>query len=65
MPKTDKTHVTVVLEREDAWNLALLLKRLTFDDLLANAQDRAEAEAIRTAIEHAQKELSEAGIAPR
>lgn len=60
-----KKTVTVVLDSNDAWNLALFLKRVTFDEIRANAQDADEADAIRTAIAHTQALLAEGGVAPR
>lgn len=65
-PKT-KTQETIVLEleRNDAWNLALLLKRITHTEISANAQDASETEAIKDAIYRFQKSLAELGIAPR
>ena len=57
--------ISVVLTRDDAWNLALFLKRVGWNEIRENAQDDAEAEAIRTANERAQAALAEAGYAPR
>lgn len=55
----------VELEREEAWALALLLKRLTWDEIRRCAVDDGEARIIRVAIERVQAGLSEIGVKPR
>jgi hypothetical protein len=65
MIPVENKSISVVLNRDDAWNLALFLKRVGWDEIRANAQDDAEAQAIRAAIERMQGALAEAGYAPR
>ena len=60
----DKT-VTVTLMHDDAWNLAVFLKRVGWDEIQANAKDNDEAAALRNAIERAQAALADAGVTPR
>lgn len=60
-----KRTVTVTIDRDAAWHLALLLKRLGWSEVRACAQDDAEAEDIRAAIEAFEAELRDRGIAPR
>lgn len=61
MPET----VSITLSRNDAWLLAQLLKRLTHAELEACSQDAAELEAMQAAVTSTQRELAEAGCAPR
>jgi hypothetical protein len=65
---TDQTKtVSLALELTDAeaWNLAQFLKRVGFADFRSNAQDEAEAYAMRDAADRVAVALREAGYAPR
>lgn len=53
------------MEREEAWALALLLKRLTWDSIRECAQCDEEARIMVIAVERAQTALAERGIKPR
>lgn len=55
----------VELTDAEAWNLAQFLKRVGFSDFRANAQDDAEAYAMRDAAERVRRALAEAGYSPR
>ncbi len=60
--------VRVTMEFESdtqAWLLAMWLKRVGWQEIRGNAQDDDEAYLMREAIERAQKELADAGFAPR
>lgn len=57
--------LTAHLEREEAWALALLLKRLTWDHVRSCAQDDGEARVMMDAIRHMQQSLADIGCAPR
>lgn len=57
--------LNVELTDAEAWNLAQFLKRVRFSDFRANAQDDAEAYAMRDAAERVRHALTEAGYAPR
>lgn len=60
--------VRVTMEFESdtqAWLLAMWLKRVGWQEIRGNAQDDDEAYLMREAIERAQKELADAGYAPR
>jgi hypothetical protein len=58
-------YVSLSLDPETAWNLALFLKRLTLTEIRANAQDEDEAQVIGCALEHVEKLLRDEGVAPR
>lgn len=62
-PKT--IALAVELTDAEAWNLAQFLKRVGFSDFRANAQDDAEAYAMRDAADRIRVALAEAGYAPR
>ena len=65
---TEQTRaVTLAVELTDAqaWNLAQFLKRVGFSDFRTNAQDDAEAYAMRDATDRVRVALAEAGYAPR
>lgn len=66
---TDDTTKTVTLSLEltddQAWNLAQFLKRAGFSDFRANAQDDAEAYAMRDAADRVRVALADVGYAPR
>ena len=62
----DKTvNLSACLTDEQAWNLAQFLKRAGFSDFRSNAQDEAEAYAMRDAAEIVRRALANAGYAPR
>ena len=60
-----QTTLRVEMEREEAWALALLLKRLTWDEIRSCAVDNAEALVIREAIARVQSGLADIGVRPR
>lgn len=57
--------LTVELTDDQAWHLALFVKRLAYVDFRANAQDEAEAQTIGKAVARLQDALTQAGYAPR
>lgn len=59
--------VTVKLALPDAQALALaqFVKRVGWTEIRANAADNYEADLMRDAIAHLQRQLAEAGYAPR
>lgn len=62
-PKT--VSVTVELTDAEAYHLAQFLKRVTFQDFMANAQDKDEAHAMCGAAERVRLAFAQAGYAPR
>ncbi len=57
--------ITVQLDADAAWQLAQFAKRVGFSDFRSNAQDDAEAYAMRDAMDKVALALREAGFAPR
>lgn len=57
--------ISCFLSDAEAWNLAQFLKRVGFSDFRTNAQDDAEAYAMRDAADRVRVALAEAGYAPR
>lgn len=57
--------LTLELTDTEAWNLAQFLKRVGLSDFRSNAQDDAEAYAMRDAAERLRMALATAGYAPR
>lgn len=61
-----RTQITIEFDNEQqAYLMALFLKRLTFDDIERRAVDKNETYAMRTAIEQLQGQLALAGFSPR
>jgi len=63
--QTRAVTLRVELTDAEAWNLAQFLKRVGFSDFRTNAQDDAEAYAMRDAADRVGVALAEAGYAPR
>ncbi len=63
--ETRAVALRVELTDAEAWNLAQFLKRVGFSDFRTNAQDDAEAYAMRDAADRVRVALAEAGYAPR
>lgn len=59
------SELRVAMERDEAWALAQLLKRLTWDDIRRCSIDDSEAQVARAAIERVQAGLADIGVAPR
>lgn len=53
------------LNEQEAWDLAQLLKRLTFSEVRTCAVDEAEAYRMISATEKLRKALAEVGFSPR
>ena len=66
MPTPAKT-ITLAVDLTDAqaWTLAQFLKRVGFAEFRSNAQDDAEAYAMRDAADLVARALKDAGYAPR
>ena len=65
MEQSRDVQLSCLLTDGEAWNLAQFLKRVGFSDFRANAQDDAEAYAMRDAADRVRAALAEAGYAPR
>jgi hypothetical protein len=63
--QTKTVSLAVELTDAEAWNLAQFLKRVGFSEFRQNAQDEAEAYAMRDAADRVAVALREAGYAPR
>jgi hypothetical protein len=63
--QAETVSITVELTDDQAWNLAQFLKRVGFSDFRTNAQDDAEAYAMRDAADRVRVALAAAGYAPR
>jgi hypothetical protein len=57
--------VTVEMTEVEAWALAQLLKRITFDHVRANAMDNDDAYLMLQACEKVRSGLSKIGYSPR
>ena len=57
--------VSLAINEDEAWTLAQFVKRVTWSEMRACAQDEAEAELIRAGITSLQTALKDAGFAPR
>jgi len=57
--------IKIELEERDAWEIAQLLKRITYEAVAECSIDKAETESILAAIAAMQSELKREGIAPR
>lgn len=62
---TRSVHLSCMLTDDEAWHLAQFLKRVGFSEFRTNAQDDAEAYAMRDAAARVRQALAEAGYAPR
>jgi hypothetical protein len=65
---TKSVTVTLHLPAADAWPLAEICKRFSFDDAVRFASrfdNGLERDAMLTAVTHLQRALAEAGFAPR
>jgi len=58
-------NVSISLNINEAWELAQLFKRITWDAVMGCAVDRAECESMLLVIEGFRGQLAEQGIAPR
>ena len=56
---------TISLNENDAWTLAQLFKRITYNAIAECAVDKAETEEMIKIIELCRSQLSEQGISPR
>lgn len=66
MPGQAKTiRLSASLTDAQAWTLAQFLKRVGFSEFRSNAQDEAEAYAMRDAADIVRRALADAGYAPR
>ena len=59
------TPVTTTQTDAEAWALAELVKRISWDELRGNAANENEAYAMRDAVNRLQGALAEAGFNPR
>jgi hypothetical protein len=57
--------VPLAINEDEAWALAQFVKRVTWSEMRACAQDEAETELIRAGITSLQTALKDAGFAPR
>jgi len=57
--------IKILLNKNDSWNIAQLLKRITYAGVADCAQDKAETEAMIGVINLIQKQLADQGIDPR
>jgi hypothetical protein len=59
------SELRVPLEREEAYALGLLVKRLTWEAVRECAQDDGEARIMLAALERVRLGLADIGVAPR
>ena len=62
---TKQNRIPISLDEGQAWLLAQLFKRLTYNDILGCAVDKAECEDMIAIVENAQEQLAQQGISPR
>jgi hypothetical protein len=61
----EKKTLSVELNSDERWDLAVFLKRVTWRELRSCAVDDAEAHRMRDAVHVLQRALEEIGVCPR
>jgi len=57
--------ITITLNENEAWDLAQLFKRITWDGVAECAVDKAETQSMIDVIENARGQMAKQGISPR
>ena len=57
--------ITITLDKNQAWDLAQLFKRITWDGVADCAVDKAETQSMIDVIENAREQMAKQGISPR
>jgi len=58
-------NITITLNENEAWDLAQLFKRITWNGVADCAVDKAETQSMIAIIENAREQMANQGISPR